>query len=77
MIQTYTILKVINTIDSNAFFTQAKYKGTRRHSMKLFRPQFEEELRKHTFSQRIIDGWNSLTENIVTSFFFRYLQGKD
>ncbi len=35
--------------------------------MKLFKPQFEAELRKHAFSQRIINDWNSLTENIVTS----------
>ncbi len=35
--------------------------------MKLFKPQFEAELRKHAFSQRVIDDWNSLTENIVTS----------
>ncbi len=35
--------------------------------MKLFKPQFEAELRKHAFSQRIINDWNSLTENMVTS----------
>ncbi len=29
MIQTYKILKDIERIDSNAFFTQAKYKRTR------------------------------------------------
>ncbi len=66
MIQTYTILKDIDKIDSNACFTQSKYKGTRSHSMKLFKPQFEVEVRKHALSQRIIDDWNSLTENMVT-----------
>ncbi len=60
-------LKILERIDSNAFFTQAKYKGTRSHSMKLLKPQFEAELIKHAFSERIIDDWNSLTENIVTS----------
>ncbi len=35
MIQTYTILKDIDRIDSNAFFTQAKYKGTRSHYSNL------------------------------------------
>ncbi len=55
MIQIYKILKDIDRIDSNAFFTQAKYKGTRSHSMKLFKPQFEAELRKHAFSLRTID----------------------
>ncbi len=35
--------------------------------MKLFKPQFEAELRKYAFSLRINDDWNSLIENIVTS----------
>ncbi len=58
MIQAYKILKKIDRIDLSKFFTQTKYKGTMNHSMKL---------RKHAFSQRIIDDWNSLTENIVNS----------
>ncbi len=35
--------------------------------MKLFKPRFESELRRHAFIQRIIDDWNSLTEKIVNS----------
>ncbi len=66
-IQTYKILKKIYRIDPIKFFTQTKYKGTRSHSIKLFKPRFESELRKHIFSQRIIEDWNSLTENIVSS----------
>ncbi len=34
--------------------------------MKLFKTPFESELRKYAFSQRIIDVWNFLTENIVS-----------
>ncbi len=67
MIQTYKILKKVDRIDPIKFFTKTKYKGTRSHSMKLFKPRFESEWRKHAFSQRIIDDWNSLTENIVSS----------
>ena len=67
MIQTYKILQNIDRIDTNKFFTQAHYKGTRSHSMKLFKSRFDLEIRKHAFSQRMIDDWNSLTENIVTS----------
>ncbi len=44
MIQAYTILKKIDRIDHSKFFTRTKYKGTRRHSMKLFKPLFESEL---------------------------------
>ncbi len=67
MIQAYKILKKIDRIDPSKCFIQTKYKGTRSHSMKLFKPQFESELRRHAFSQRIIDDWNSLTEKIVNS----------
>ncbi len=59
MIQAYTILKRIDRIDPSKFFIQTKYKGTRSHSMKLFKPQFESELRRHAFSQRIIDDWRT------------------
>ncbi len=45
MIQAYKILKKIDIIDPSKFFTQTKYKGTRSHSMKLFKPRFESELR--------------------------------
>ncbi len=55
MIQAYTILHKIDRIDPSNFFTQSKYKGTRNDNMKLFKPRFESELRKHAFSQRIIE----------------------
>ena len=76
MIQTYKILKKTDRIDSIKFFTQSNYKGTRNHSMKLFKPRFESELRKHAFSQRVIDDWNSLTENIVISESLSIFKGR-
>ncbi len=51
----------------NKFFIQTKYKGTRSHSMKLFKHQFDSELKRHAFGQWIIDNWNSLIEKIVNS----------
>ncbi len=44
--------------------------------MKLFKPRFESELRKHAFSQRIIEEWNSLTENIVSSETLDIFKGR-
>ncbi len=38
MIQTYKILKKVDRIDPIKFFTKTKYKGTRSHSIKLFKP---------------------------------------
>ncbi len=67
MIQAYKILHQIDWIDTSNFFTQAKYKGTRSHNMKIFKPRFELELRKHAFSQTIKEDSNSLANNIVNS----------
>jgi ribonuclease P/MRP protein subunit RPP40 len=67
MIQTYKILQNIDRINPTTFFKMAEYTGTRGHSMKLFKQRSYSALRKHTFSQRIIDDWNSLTENIISS----------
>ncbi len=44
--------------------------------LKLFKHGFEFELRKHAFSQRIIDDWNSLTENIVSSETLDIFKGR-
>ncbi len=73
MIQAYTILHKIDRIDPSNFFYQAKYKGTRNHNMKLFKPLFKSELRNHAFSQRIIEDWNSPTDNIVNSESMRQI----
>ncbi len=35
--------------------------------MKLLKPRFESELRRHAYNQRIIIDWNSLTGNIANS----------
>ncbi len=71
-IQAYNILHKIDKIDPSNFYTQTKYEGTRSHSMKIFKPWFESELRKYAFSQRIIENWNLLTDNIVS--VLRHLQ---
>ncbi len=76
MIQAYEILKKIDRIDPSKFFTETKYKGTRNHSMKLFKPRFESELRRYAFSQRIIDYRNSLTEKIVNSESLDMFKGR-
>ncbi len=76
MIQAYKIMQTIDRLDPSNFFIQTKYKGTRSHSMKKFKPQFQSELRRHAFSQRIIDDWNSLTEKIVNSESLDVFKGR-
>ncbi len=61
MIQAYKILKKIDRIDPSTFFTQTKYKETGSHSMKLLKPEFESELRRHAFS---------LTQNQTQTYIY-------
>jgi hypothetical protein len=67
MIQVYKIMHKFDRIDAAIFFNKAQYNGTRGHSNKLFKSRCKSELRKNSFSQRIIEDWNSLTESIVSA----------
>ncbi len=67
MIQVYKILHVMDRTDENNSFTKSQYICTSGHSKKLFKYRCNSELRKQTFSHRIIDEWNSLTESIVSA----------
>ena len=44
-----------------------KKNRTRGHCQKLFKKIFRLDLRQQFFSQRVVDEWNSLSEEIVTS----------
>ena len=66
MIQVYKILNEMDRLETSNFFTKRE-NITRGHSKKLFKSRFKQEIRRHSFSQRVIDDWNSLTENIVAS----------
>jgi len=37
------------------------------HSLKLYKKSSRLELRKHFFSQRIVDHWNKLPDNVVSA----------
>ena len=66
MIQVYKIINGIDRIDSELFFQMGPTR-TRGHSKKLYKPKCEKEIRKNSFSHRVIDDWNSLTEHIVSA----------
>ena len=63
-------IKILNDIDncdkSQLFHTQP-IQRTRGHSQTLFKRQFRLDLRKHFFSKRVIDDWNNLSENVISS----------
>ena len=65
LIETYKILHGMENIDKEIFFESAKLTKLRGHSLKLFKKRSRLAVRKNFFSQRVIDCWNTLPNNIV------------
>jgi len=67
LIETFKILKGYYDINPTTFFSPATATQTRGHHMKLFKHQCRINLRANFFTQRVIDSWNSLSDEIVSS----------
>ena len=68
MIQTFKIVHGFERIPRDAFFVQAAGNTcTRGHSLKLSKPRCLTKVRQDVFSQRVINDWNSLPEDVVTA----------
>ena len=66
MLQVFKILNGYEDIDSSRLFTLSST-GLRGHSLKLFKERSRLLLRKQTFTQRVVDSWNNLPENVVNT----------
>ena len=65
VIQVYKILHNIDKVDKNKLFTLSGYTATRGHSLKLFKRRSRLKIRANSFSNRVVDVWNSLSEQVV------------
>ena len=62
------VLKILNgyeTIDRNIFFAVKEERRTRRHGVPLAKKQCRLDIRKCSFSQRIVHEWNRLLADCV------------
>ena len=66
-IQVYKIMHDIDKIDKDELFTLSRYRETRGHSLKLYKKRARLKVSANSFSNRVEDNWNSLTEDIVNS----------
>ena len=67
MIQVYKILHGIDRVDKDKFFTLNRLAATHGHSLKLYKKRSRLMVRANCFSNRVVDTWNSLTEDIVNA----------
>jgi len=68
MIEVYKILNGKEHIDSGQFFEPAEnHYCLRGHELKLTKERSRLDIRKHSFSQRIVNSWNSLPASVVNA----------
>ena len=65
MIEVFKILKGINKCDRDNWFQLANNNRTRGHRFKLIKNRSRLDIRKHFFSQRVVNDWNNLPEEVV------------
>ncbi len=67
MLQTYKILHNEYDIDQETFFKSPSDNRTRGHSLKIFKDRAENTTRRHFFTNRVINMWNELPEEVVSA----------
>ena len=69
LIQVYKILNVIGAVEKEMLFpiNNLNQHHTRGHKQRIFKTHSRLLIRKNSFSQRIVDRWNSLPEDVVNA----------
>ena len=67
MMEVFKLLKGFDHIDPNKFLTLSKNDRLRGHNYKLAKFRSRLDIRKHYFSNRVVDAWNALPQNVVTA----------
>ena len=60
MIQVFKIFKSVDAIETNKFFTEDHERETKGHNMKIRKRTCNLDIRKHSFSNRVVNFWNGL-----------------
>ena len=67
LIEVFKMLTDRENIVKHQFFTPSLCSHLRGHILKLLKPRSSRQVRQHFFSQRVIDEWNKLPSDVVTS----------
>jgi len=66
----------LSTVRFNTLFEFSHHERTRGHSLKLHENRVLTDLRQHSFSERVIIKWNSLSEDTVSAPSLNSNKGK-
>ena len=66
MVETYKILNNIDKVQYEQILPLSQT-TTRGHSMKLYKKNCRTNVRKYSFSQRIVDEWNKIPKKVIDS----------
>ena len=67
LIEVFKIIHGYEGLDKETFFEMETNDRTRGHSLKIHKKRSRLNIRKFTFSQRIVEDWNNLTEETVNA----------
>ena len=62
MIEAFKLLKGIANLDYSLFFKLSEVRG---HTYKIVKNSFRLDVRKHFFSNRVVDAWNEFPQYVV------------
>ena len=65
LVETYKIINEIDIVNRNIFPQNPTITTTRGNSCKIYKQHSRLDIRKYSFSQRVVDHWNSLPEHVV------------
>ena len=67
LVALFKMSKGLSAIPWNSFFRADNSERTRGHLKKMVKERFKLDVRKHFFSQRVVNRWNGLSENVISA----------
>ena len=65
LIETFRLIKGFDDIDYRKLFHVSTFQSTRGHKYKFYKPRPKLQLRKYSYSNRVVNAWNSLPNEAV------------
>jgi len=72
----FKLFRGIEKLDYEKFFKLNGNSTLRGHNCKIYKQRSRTELRRHSFSLRVVDSWNKLPKDVVNAETLNILKNK-